>query len=108
MVLIRVMLLRVIGALPLAGRWRGCMSTVELTQRGPMQASIPEAVAQAPTASTTASAAAMRNRPLNQRPLQVLNTEPLSLVPSLNWVSILACRRPSGQPALAKLSLLPL
>ena len=34
-----------IGALPLAGSSRGCTSTVELTQSGPMQASIPDAVA---------------------------------------------------------------
>ena len=103
-----VTLLRTIGALALAGSSRGCMSTVAVTQRGPMQAPPPEAVAPPSAASATVRTATFASRPFNQRPLQGLNTEPWRKVLSLKSTSIFACRRPSGQPALAKLSVLPL
>jgi hypothetical protein len=106
--LIRVVLLRVIGAFPLAGSSRGCMSIVELTQSGPMQASIPDAVAPRASVSPTASTAALRIRPFNQRPVHGLNNEPWRKVPSLKRAWTFACSRPSGQPALAKLSFFPL
>src|SRR3954469_13714310 len=104
----RVTLLRKTGALPRAGSSRGCTVAVALTQTDPTSAVSAEAVAQTPTASSAAKTAILRNGLLNHFPLQRLNTEPCKKVPSLNLNWPFACKRPSGQPALAKLRGLPL